>query len=890
MTILHDAIQLLTEPPGDLVYFLVTLFALQQALIPALTARRAAPEAPSPRRWLWAVGGMLLGRAVLIVVGLLGSAVILDPVAVLPPLERLIEVSGIALVVWAMTGAKARRWQTVLLLIVLAAAGVFYAIYDAPRWPALLAAGEAYNGSLQEWIWEIAAVTLLSLGLLIQIFIRLPEWEWAVGVLVFWLLGHVAQLLWPTPSLYFADWERLSTLVALPLLAAYVHRVFSAPVVPTAAVQERPPSARSEPVAMKALDVTALQALLEGVESSRELEPALIITSSRLARFMNADICVIGLTEETDPPQVRAVATHPPTGVLEAPLLDLAEYDVLVEAWIEGKPRTVQSAKDEPWLEELYRTLGFADSGPLLALPMHAQGERIGLLLLGNPESDRSWEPAELTSGKMTAALLAMAILRVQRRGGSIFSLREPSEQLQQDLTTAQARVQTLESQLARLEQDLETREAELARLRRQLEEQPDQATETELEFWQQEVQELAHDREVLIVERDRLGQELAKLRPHLQTLVEERRKLKQRLVGLTQSLEAMKIEVAEREKSGSAQIGLLVTNEDGQIRMADPLARKMLRLPDGEVTWTPIDGAYPTPEWTQMVDALLADDPSAPRQAHLTLDVGSRTVEADLITLMGRDGKPDGLVVTLHTEESVAEQQEAIIGIANEFRTPMTSITGYTDLLMGEQVGILTEMQQQFLGRVKANVEQMGQILNDLIRIASPDARAVELEPQPVDLVDVVEQGVMGLAARFRERNLQVKMDLPPELPPVRADRDSLYQIMLRLLSNAALCSKSGTEVVVGAEYQEPNNGDAGFVRICVTDTGGGIASEDIPKVFRRFYRAHQPLIEGMGERGVGMAVARTLVEANGGRIWVDSNPGEGSTFSFVLPIFEQD
>jgi signal transduction histidine kinase len=219
-----------------------------------------------------------------------------------------------------------------------------------------------------------------------------------------------------------------------------------------------------------------------------------------------------------------------------------------------------------------------------------------------------------------------------------------------------------------------------------------------------------------------------------------------------------------------------------------------------------------------------------------------------------------------------------------------MTSITGYTDLLMGEQVGILTEMQQQFLGRVKANVEQMGQILNDLIRIASPDARAVELEPQPVDLVDVVEQGVMGLAARFRERKLQVKMDLPPELPPVRADRDSLYQIMLRLLSNAALCSRTGTEVVVGAEYQEPNDGKAGFVKIRVTDTGGGISPDDLPKVFRRFYRARQPLIEGMGERGVGMAVARTLIEANGGRIWVDSDPGEGSTFSFVLPIFEDD
>ena len=143
-----------------------------------------------------------------------------------------------------------------------------------------------------------------------------------------------------------------------------------------------------------------------------------------------------------------------------------------------------------------------------------------------------------------------------------------------------------------------------------------------------------------------------------------------------------------------------------------------------------------------------------------------------------------------------------------------------------------------------------------------------------------------MGLAARFRERKLAVQLDLPQELSRAVADRDSLYQIMLRLLSNAALCSAEATQIVVSAE--ETDGEMARHVRVSVTDTGGGINPVDYSRVFRRLFRANQPLVQGMGETGVGIAMAKTLVEANGGRIWVESEEGVGSTFSFLLPAAE--
>ncbi len=879
MNILQEVTQLLAQPPGDLVYFLVTLFALQQALFPTLMARRAAPQSPQPRRWLWAVGGMLAGRAALIILGLLGSANLLDPVIVLPPLERLLEVSGIALVLWALLGARPARWQTWLLVLLLLAGIGFYG-YDASIWQAR-AATEAYNGSFQEWNWEIAAVALLGLGLLIELFLHPPEWEWAVGVLTFWLAGHGAQLAWPLAQFYFPAWERLSALVVLPLLTGLVSRLLSTPVAASAAATYAPVTSRSSSV-----DITGLQELLEGVESARELEPSLIMASSRLAHFLAAEVCALALFEEEQPSQLRVLAIHPPTGLLETPILDLATYNALNEVWEERITGAFQPTHCREWLEELYEVLGFQGSGPLLALPLLAQDQRMGMILLGDLQSKRRWERGDLWFPELTAALLAGAISRARRKGETIFSLREQSEDSLLKLQTVQEETVALSEQVAALETKIQARDSELARLNRESREQAPRSSETELSFWQKEVKELAQDREMLIRERGRLGQEVAKLQPRLETLVEERENLLERLA---QQKEAPEV---------SAQVGtvgMMVADEDGTIVMADALARQMLSVPDGEVTGQPLDGVYPDPRWAQAIDVLLAPEDDAPLSAldsgrrqrvHLTLQVGSRPVHADLVALMGRDGKPDALVVTLRSEESPVERHEAIVGQANEFRTPMTSITGYTDLLLGEQGGLLTEMQRQFLERVKANVEQLGQLLNDLIRLASPDARRVELAPKPVDIITVIEAGIMGLAARFRERHLAIRMDLPDTLTSVRADQDSLYQVILRLLSNAALCSQEGTEVLLSAQEQElEEEGSVPFIRISVTDTGGGIATEDFHRVFRRFYRANQTLVQGMGETGVGMAVVKTLVEANGGRVWVETEPGVGSTFSFILP-----
>ncbi len=878
MNLLRDTVTLLTEPPGDLVYFLVTLFALQQALFLILSAyRRTSQTSPTERivtrRWLWAIGSMLAGRAVLIMIGLLSNAGVLDPVAVLPPLERGLDVIHIALVIWAMLGDRATSWQTGVLAGLLVATVGFY-VYASQSWLQAYAANGIYNGSSQELIWEITALVLLSGGLLIQLLLRPPEWEWASALLIFWALGHAAQTFWPTPTLHFSDWGRVSALIVFPMLTLYVHRRLSLIRASAPAAARTSPTPAPLPAGP---DFAGLQNLLESVETARELEPSLLIASSQVADLLGADVCAIALTENAEPPTLRVVATHPPTGDLEQPRLDLTDYELLHEVWTASEAQIVPTEQPD-WLAHVYQQIGVEALTPLLILPLPVQEKRIGLLLLGRPERQTPWQRETVDAAQLTALLLAGSIDRVQRRGGSIFSLREQEGYVLEELTEAQAEIKALKQEITDLKAELETRTRDLTRLRHEMERRSEHVSEAELKVWQEEIRELADERDTLIKERNTLGKELAQVKSRFKTLREKYTQLQTRWAKA-------------QEKSGSNNgmglaVGLLVVNQNGAIQLADALARQLLALPEGEVVGIPVDSVYPDPAWAQTIDTLLSSDPAAPQRAHLTLELREETVEADLVRLTGRDRQLDGLVVTLKTERSVAEQQEALIGLANEFRTPMTSITGYTDLLLGEQVGILTEMQRQFLERVKASIEQMKQLLNDLIRLTSPDARRVDLAPQPIDLIRIIEQAIMGLSARFRERRLTVQLDLPAELPPVLSDRDSLYQIMLRLLSNAALCSEVGSGIVVSAALEQSDAADIPpFIRISVTDTGGGIAADDLPKVFRRFFRAHQPLIEGMGERGVGMAIAKTLVEANGGRIWVDTEPGVGSTFSFVLP-----
>ncbi len=231
---------------------------------------------------------------------------------------------------------------------------------------------------------------------------------------------------------------------------------------------------------------------------------------------------------------------------------------------------------------------------------------------------------------------------------------------------------------------------------------------------------------------------------------------------------------------------------------------------------------------------------------------------------------------------ESGEERDGLVLALLQELRTPLTAILGYTDLLLGEAVGILGATQRQFLLRIRANIERMAGLIRETLQIAALEAGSYRLEPGPLRLEEVRDEALQQLQPVLQERGLRVELEWPEDLPPVRLDRDAGQQILYHLLNNAALCSRPGTAIVLRAR-RNPSIPDVLF--LSVRDTGGGIPVEEIPRVFVPRYRATTPLIPGVGD-SIGLSIARALVEASGGRIWVESEPGVGSTFTVVLPL----
>jgi signal transduction histidine kinase len=232
-------------------------------------------------------------------------------------------------------------------------------------------------------------------------------------------------------------------------------------------------------------------------------------------------------------------------------------------------------------------------------------------------------------------------------------------------------------------------------------------------------------------------------------------------------------------------------------------------------------------------------------------------------------------------------EQAEVIASIAQELRQPMSSISGYTDLLISESVGILGALQKKFLERVKASTDRMNHLIGDLIQITTLDSGSLAFTPQPVEVIEIVDAAIENTSGQFREKDIALRVDISPDLPKMHTDKDALQQILLHLLQNAGAATHEEGEIHVKVEPYNKTEND--IILIAVSDSGEGIPREDLPRVFSRLYRADNPLIPGVGDTGVGLSIAKTLTEALGGRIWVESDQGVGSTFSVLLPVTTQ-
>jgi signal transduction histidine kinase/CheY-like chemotaxis protein len=237
-----------------------------------------------------------------------------------------------------------------------------------------------------------------------------------------------------------------------------------------------------------------------------------------------------------------------------------------------------------------------------------------------------------------------------------------------------------------------------------------------------------------------------------------------------------------------------------------------------------------------------------------------------------------------LQLAEASRQKSRFLANMSHELRTPLNSVIGFSDLLLEQTAGPLTEKQARFLTNIHNSGKHLLQLISDILDLSKVEAGKVVLQPEPLPVAATLED-ILVIARGLAHKKAQtIEAQLDPELPPLQADPVRLKQILFNLLSNAIKFTPDGGRVTVTAR-RTSHPGE--FVEIAVADTGIGIKADDLPRLFQEFVQLEAAATHHNEGTGLGLALTRRLVELHGGRIWAESlGEGRGSTFTVVLPF----
>jgi signal transduction histidine kinase len=224
--------------------------------------------------------------------------------------------------------------------------------------------------------------------------------------------------------------------------------------------------------------------------------------------------------------------------------------------------------------------------------------------------------------------------------------------------------------------------------------------------------------------------------------------------------------------------------------------------------------------------------------------------------------------------------KDDIMSSVTHELRTPLTSIRAFAELLREDPKMHLAD-RERFLSIIVSETERLARLINQTLDLAKIESGNADWRGSELDLKEVVEQAVLATSQLFNEKNARVELDLPGRLPLILADRDRLIQVMLNLLSNAIKFLEPDTGWVKVSLHAQPNE-----LVVSVADNGPGIRVEDQQIIFEKFRQVGDTMTDKPAGTGLGLPISRRIVEHFGGKLWVESVPGEGATFLFSLPL----
>jgi two-component system phosphate regulon sensor histidine kinase PhoR len=322
---------------------------------------------------------------------------------------------------------------------------------------------------------------------------------------------------------------------------------------------------------------------------------------------------------------------------------------------------------------------------------------------------------------------------------------------------------------------------------------------------------------------------------------------------------------------------GVIMTDSEGTIMLANPVAENLFDFKKDEVVGRPLIEVVHDYE----IDEVLKSCLKTAREQNIQLESGATRRFLRVIAIPLTTERLTGALVLFQdlTElRSLQTMRRELVGnISHELRTPLATIKAIVETIQDGAIDN-KEAAKKFLARVNDEIDRMTQMVAELTELSRIETGKARLKLETVNLNLIIEDVMARLSPYARSRRVALLSELPADLPPVRADNERIRQVVTNLVHNAIKFTPSEGKAIISAKPER----DSVVVSVC--DTGIGISKEDLPHVFERFYKADKA--RAGGGTGVGLAIAKHIVQAHGGNIWAQSEEGKGSTFSFSLPL----
>ena len=333
---------------------------------------------------------------------------------------------------------------------------------------------------------------------------------------------------------------------------------------------------------------------------------------------------------------------------------------------------------------------------------------------------------------------------------------------------------------------------------------------------------------------------------------------------------------------------GVLVVDERGRIRMVNDALRKLFPLPQEVLNKTLLELIRHTELEEAIRNAIKDGKGSAfeltlPSFPEKTFEVNVVGIPLTYERISAEMGSMEGAIAVFHDISRLKElervRQDFVANVSHELRTPLTTIKGYAETLL--EGALKEDVAFQFTQVIKKHADRLTKIVEDLLMLSRIESKEFRLEKKIVSPQDLVNDVIDYVRQSADKKRISIhKSEMAPSLK-VEADRNYLEQVLINLIDNAIKYTPDGGRITISVVEKEGQE-----VEFSVRDNGIGIPKEDMPRIFERFYRVDKGRSKESGGTGLGLSIVKHLVQAHGGRVWVESRLGEGSTFSFTLPL----